>query len=254
MQERLVILAAGGGSRLRQARLATTKPMTEVGGIPLIVRVLVGAKRIGVRRADIVIGYRGEEIKEALTGKWRVDGITLRFIENPAWSNTANGVSLLAAADDKAPFFLSMADHLFDDAIWDVAQNAPTPEGGVSLLIDRKISQCFDIDDATKVKTSGVSQAGGQHIVAISKELPEYDALDCGLFSVTDGIFETLTEELALRGDCSLSDGMRRLGAKGKFWGVDVGGAFWHDVDTPEAFAFAESYLAKQSQAAVSTL
>ena len=266
MQERLVILAAGGGSRLRQARLATTKPMTEVGGIPLIVRVLVGAKRIGVRRADIVIGYRGEEIKEALNGKWRVEGITLRFIENPAWSNTANGVSLLAAADDKAPFFLSMADHLFDDAIWDVAQHAPTPEGGVSLLIDRKISQCFDIDDATKVKTSGLSQAGSashaggvshagsQHIVAISKELPEYDALDCGLFSVTDGIFETLTEELALRGDCSLSDGMRRLGARGKFWGVDVGGAFWHDVDTPEAFAFAESYLAKQRQAAVSTL
>ena len=246
MRERLVILAAGGGSRLRQARLASTKPMTEVGGVPLIVRVLMGARRIGVRRADIVIGYKGDENKEALLGKWRIEGVSLRFIENPAWSNTANGVSLLAAADDKTPFYLSMADHLFDDAIWDVAQTAPTPEGGVSLLIDRKISQCFDIDDATKVKTNGLGQAGAQHIVAISKELPEYDALDCGLFTVTDGIFETLTEELALRGDCSLSDGMRRLGAKGKFWGVEVGGAFWHDVDTPEAFAFAESYLAKQ--------
>jgi 1L-myo-inositol 1-phosphate cytidylyltransferase len=147
---------------------------------------------------------------------------------------------LLAAADDKSPFFLSMADHLFDDAMWDCARTAATPEGGVTLLTDKKIAQCFDIDDATKVQTQG------QHIVAISKELTEYNALDCGLFAATDGIFDTLTEELSARGDCSLSDGMRRLGAKGKFWSCDVGGAFWHDVDTPEAFAFAEQYLAKQ--------
>jgi NDP-sugar pyrophosphorylase family protein len=69
MRDRLVILAAGGGTRLRQARLGSTKPTTEVGGVPMIVRVLVGARRIGVTRADIVIGYRGEEIKEALSSQ-----------------------------------------------------------------------------------------------------------------------------------------------------------------------------------------
>jgi 1L-myo-inositol 1-phosphate cytidylyltransferase len=239
MRDRLVILAAGGGTRLRQAKLGSTKPMTEVGGIPMIVRVLVGARRIGVTRADIVIGYRGDEIKESLTSQWRVGGVNLRFIPNSVWETTANGVSLLFASDDTTPFYLSMADHLFDDAMWDCARNAETPEKGVTLLTDQKIAQCFDIDDATKVQTDG------KNITAISKELPSYNALDCGLFAVTEGIFPELLDERAKRGDCSLSDGMRRLGAKGKFWSCDVGDAFWHDVDTPEAFAFAEKYLAK---------
>lgn len=240
MRDRLVILAAGGGSRLRQARPDATKPLTEVAGIPMIVRVLLGARRVGVTRADIVIGYRGEELKAALTGPLKVDGVSLRFLPNPLWETTANGVSLLAAADDPSPFYLSMSDHLFDDAIWSCAKAAQTPEGAVTLLIDRKISACFDIDDATKVKTQG------DQIIAIGKDLTDYDALDCGLFSVTDGIFAALSEERSLRGDCSLSDGMRRLGARGKFFGYDVGEAFWHDVDTADALAFAESYLAKQ--------
>lgn len=243
MLDRLVILAAGGGSRLRSSQHATPKPLTRVGGVPLAVRVLQGAKRVGVRRADIVIGCRGEEIREALSGAWRVEGLELRFLENPAWSTTANGVSLLCAADDRSPFYLSMADHLFDDSIWGVAAQAPLPDGGATLLIDRKIGACFDIDDATKVKTGQ-----GQSIVAIGKELSDYDALDCGLFAVTSGVFDTLSEELSARGDCSLSDGMRRLGARGRFLGQEIGGAFWHDVDTPGALAFAEAYLAKQAR------
>lgn len=245
MRDRLVLLAAGGGSRLRQQSSTPPKPLTKVAGVPLIARVLLGARKIGVRRVDVVVGFRAEELRDALTGPLRLDGIELHFVENPAWATTSNGVSLLSAAQDRSPFYLSMADHLFDDAMWTVAQGAIPPENGAALLIDRKIDQCFDIDDATKVKTQGAQ------IVAISKELPEYDALDCGLFACTSGIFDALNAELEARGDCSLSDGMRRLGQRNAFIGVDVGAAFWHDVDTPSALAFAENYLARHGRAPV---
>jgi choline kinase len=240
MIDRLVILAAGGGTRLRQSVVTTPpKPLTKVAGVPMISRVLLGARAAGVRRVDVVVGFRAEELRAALSGPLALDGLSLRFFDNPLWDTTANGVSLLCAASDRSPFYLSMSDHLFDDAMWTVAQRATPPEDGAALLIDRKISACFDIDDATKVKTQG------SQIVAISKTLTDYDALDCGLFAVTAGAFDALAAERDARGDCSLSDGMRRLGARGAFVGVDVGAAFWHDVDTPEALAFAERYLAR---------
>src|SRR5215472_9989296 len=42
-------------------------------------------------------------------------------------------------------------------------------------------------------------------------------------------------------GDCSLSDGMRRLCQERKLKAFDVGDGRWQDVDTPEAFAYTES-------------
>ena len=41
-------------------------------------------------------------------------------------------------------------------------------------------------------------------------------------------------------GNCSLSDGMRRLASRGRLGAFEIGDARWHDLDTPEAFAHAE--------------
>ena len=235
MPQRLVVLAAGTGQRLRRTCPEALKPLADAGGMPLIVRVLLGAQHAGIHRADIVLGYRGDEIREALTSRFSTGAMTLRFFENPAWSRTANGVSLLAAADDRSPCLLAMADHLFDDTLFQTAQRAAPPDGSIALLIDRKLSTCFDLDDATKVQTHGAL------ITAIGKQLSVYDALDCGLFSLTAAVFDVLASEVASRGDCSITDAMRQFAASGRLLGVDVGAARWHDVDTEEALAHTQS-------------
>ena len=97
----------------------------------------------------------------------------------------------------------------------------------VNLAIDRKIDTIFDLDDATKVQTSG------DQLTAIGKELTDYDAIDTGVFLCSDELFRYL--KAAQRdGDCSLSDGVRLMAADGKVRAVDIGGAWWQDVDTPE--------------------
>jgi choline kinase len=97
------------------------------------------------------------------------------------------------------------------------------------LLVDGDVAGVFDIDDATKVRRDG------DRIVAIGKDLAQYDGIDCGVFRVTPALVEALGEEFRERGDCSLSDGIRRLCVRDRMRAVAVGGLAWLDVDTPEA-------------------
>src|SRR5215471_11651048 len=108
-----VILAAGSGSRLSEARGDVPKPLMQVAGVPLIAHALAHAKASGVHEAIVVIGYAGEQVKAAVQAMHA--GLTLRFVESP--DHTApNGVSLLASESHAAPlFYLQMVDHLFGD-------------------------------------------------------------------------------------------------------------------------------------------
>ena len=74
--------------------------------------------------------------------------------------------------------------------------------------------------------------------------LQEYDAIDTGAFLCSRIIFEYL-RRAQQDGDCSLSDGMRLLAADGKASAIDIGDAWWQDVDTPEMLARAEEESAR---------
>jgi len=87
-----------------------------------------------------------------------------------------------------------------------------------------------------KIKTNG------NRVVSIGKDLEHYDAIDTGLFVCPTEIFDYL--ELAKRdGDCSLADGVRAMAVDGKVRAIDIGDAWWQDIDTPEMVAAAEKVL-----------
>jgi hypothetical protein len=60
------------------------------------------------------------------------------------------------------------------------------------------------------------------------------------MFHCSPELFDEL-EAAMMDGDCSLSDGMRRLARRRRFLAMDIGDSQWQDVDTPEALAHAES-------------
>jgi len=104
----------------------------------------------------------------------------------------------------------------------------------VILGVDYNIDRIFDLEDATKVKVQG------EDILDIGKDLGQYNALDTGMFLCGGSLFERL-ESAKQNGNCSLSDGMRRVCQERKLKAFDVGDGRWQDVDTPEAFAYTES-------------
>ncbi len=112
----------------------------------------------------------------------------------------------------------------------------PAP-GHAALLVDFKLDSIFDMDDATKA----VVEDG--KIVAIDKNLVEFNAVDTGVFVCTDGLMDALQDLDDRDGDASLSDGVRHLASSGRMHALDIGDGFWHDVDTPEMMAYAERVL-----------
>ncbi|HJK92069.1 MAG TPA: NTP transferase domain-containing protein, partial [Polyangiaceae bacterium LLY-WYZ-15_(1-7)] len=224
---RAIILAAGKGTRLVSGR-PYPKPLQEVAGVPLIVRVIRALERSGVDEVGVVIGHLGDVLRDALEAT--PFAAKLSFFENDE-VDKPNGTSLLKAADFvTGPTYLLMSDHLWSPSLVRSVSRFPLAHDEAVLGVDYDIPGCFDLDDATKVRVRG------DRIVEIGKELPSYDCLDTGVFRITPALIEALRDAEGPEG-CSLSHGVGALAARGKMRVVDVGDATWIDVDTPEAHA-----------------
>jgi 1L-myo-inositol 1-phosphate cytidylyltransferase len=229
-----VILMAGEGSRLRGSDGTFLKPLAPVLGRPLISYAVDALVHAGIKKANFIVGYQSSQMTAAVK-QLIPPALESCFIENHDWQKQ-NGISLLAAAKyTMSPFLLTMSDHLFDQSIVELLlRNAVV--GQLNLAIDRKLDSIFDVDDAMKVQTRR------DRILEIGKDLAVYDAIDAGLFVCPLEIFDYL-ERVKRDGDCSLADGVRSMASEGKARAVDIGNAWWQDIDTPAMLACAETQL-----------
>ena len=232
-----VILAAGSGSRLSEARGEVPKPLLTVAGTPLITHALAHARASGCDEAIVVIGYEGARVKAAVEAMRT--GLRIQFVESPD-PTAPNGVSLLAAEPlTHATFYLQMVDHLFvETALTKLSSTVFAPGEGGRVLVDRAPGE-LDLSDATKVRL-----AGGR-VVAIGKGLETWDAIDAGCFALTRAVFDALRQAPAEE-PRTVSSGMRQLVARGQLGSVDVDGIEWIDVDTPHDRQMAERLLARR--------
>jgi len=227
-----LILAAGNGSRIASVAGGVPKPLVPLCGVPLLEHVMTSSREAGIEKFVIVAGYRADLIRQWLSDR-SLDGISVTLIENTEY-HKANGISALAAKTElNQPFLLLMSDHIFEPKSARALLRQHLADDEVILAVDSKIDRVFDLDDATKV------QRRGNYIVGIGKDLSYYDALDTGMFLCSPAIFARL-ESARRNGDCSLSDGMRKLAQGGKLRAFDIGDGHWQDVDSPEALAHAE--------------
>jgi choline kinase len=234
-----VILMAGTGSRLRGSAETMAKPLIPIAGRPLISYAIDSFDKAGIKTLHAVVGPNGDELAAAVA-PLLPSHMEFRPISNPNWQKQ-NGVSLLTAAGKvSAPFFLAMGDHLFESSILDqLIAHADLTR--LNLAIDRKIDSIFDLEDAMKVQTQE------NLITAIGKKLESYDAIDTGIFLCPEVMFAYLRRALQ-DGDCSLADGVRLMAAERNALAIDIGEAWWQDVDTPEMLARAEQEAARLSR------
>jgi 1L-myo-inositol 1-phosphate cytidylyltransferase len=229
-----VILMAGSGSRLGGSDKTFLKPLVPVLGRPLICYTIDALVHAGIKKANFIVGYQSGPITAAVK-QLIPSELESRFIENRDWQKQ-NGVSVLAAANHMtSPFLLTMSDHLFDESIVDLLLREAEPEQ-LNLAIDKKLDSIFDLNDAMKVRVQG------DRLIGIGKDLQNYDAIDTGFFVCPRKFFDYL-RKAKRNDDCSLADGVRLMGADDQVRGIDIGAAWWQDIDTPEMLARAETRL-----------
>jgi len=216
-----LILAAGQGIRLRP--IGDTKPLVSLLGLCLIERVILTAKKSGIKEFCIVTGYNGEKIREQLSDGKKY-GVNIQYVQNDQWTR-GNAVSVLKARDYfKESFVLLMADHNYDQRILDQLLKIKIGKNECILCVDKNPKDHLNIDDATKVQTFD------HRIETIGKDLIDYNCIDTGIFICNPVIFDALEQSIS-KGDEGLSGGIKILAQRHKMRYMLLGDNFWIDID-----------------------
>ncbi|MES9855406.1 MAG: NTP transferase domain-containing protein [Sedimenticola sp.] len=232
---RALIIAAGQGTRL--SAQADLKPLIRIRGVPLIQRVIEQGVNAGLCEFYVTVGYQHQRLEEFLVQLREQLGVAITTIHNPHWQ-LGNGSSVLAArAHLEPPFVLMMADHLIEPRLVRTLTAHSLARDQVMLAVDRDLDNSWvDLDDVTRVRT----REG--RIKAIGKQLSDFDCYDTGVFHCSAGLFDAL-QVSARAGRHNLSDAIQTLADQGLVSTVDIHGAFWIDIDSPNMMALAEQWL-----------
>ena len=230
-----VILAAGDGVRLGSLTTTCPKVLLPVKGKTLISYPIEALVAAGISEILIVVGYLEDRVREIL-GNGSDFGIRLQYISNPDYLG-GNAISLYKARDwaKGDPVVLCMGDHLIENNL--LRHLLDRQIINETLCVDYTPAWCHQVAEATKVS---VDSAGC--IKDIGKDLVHWDAMDTGVFLLTENFFQALDKLISHLGiNIEISDVIRFLViSRGyRFDTCNVSGCFWLDVDTKEDLSMA---------------
>lgn len=113
-----IILAAGMGRRLGEYTKDNTKCMLSINGEKLIDRTLTILSNLNVTKVIIVIGYKGENLKNYIGNRYR-GLLDIEYVNNPIYDKTNNIYSLSLAKEEmiKDDTLLFESDIIYDESI-----------------------------------------------------------------------------------------------------------------------------------------
>jgi len=115
MTAKAVLLAAGRGTRLGAITANYPKPLLDVGGQPIIARVLSGLSRAGIEEVTIVTGHFAE-LLEAEVGNGAGSGLAVRYVRQERLGGTARALALARDWLGEDRFFFGWGDILVQPA------------------------------------------------------------------------------------------------------------------------------------------
>ncbi|MEM6627893.1 MAG: sugar phosphate nucleotidyltransferase [Pseudomonadota bacterium] len=107
-----VVMAGGRGSRLGAMTSEKPKPLVEIGGVPVVERVISDFSAAGVGRVFVSVNYLADQIIDRL-GDGRRFSASVRYLREEEPTGTAGSLALLPGRPP-APFFVMNADILAD--------------------------------------------------------------------------------------------------------------------------------------------
>ena len=233
---RAVVLAAGRGTRMKSLTDACPKPMLPLAGRPMLAHQVDRFAAAGISRACIVIGYRGQMIRDYF-GSHPPAGIELEYVVQREQSGTGSAALLAREFATGAPFLLTFGDILVDPHVYtELFRLAPGADQVLALT---------EVDDPYR---GGAVYVEGDRVTRIVEKPPKGSSttnfLCAGIYVFNDSVFDAL-ENLtpSPRGEYDLTDAISdavRAGKSVRYFAVP---GFWRDVGRPEDLAPASEYV-----------
>jgi len=236
-----MILAAGVGNRLRPLTDRMPKALVEVGGVPMIERVIGRLASAGVTDIVVNLFHLGDRIVEFLASKGNF-GLRIQFMREVELLDTGGGLKNAAwFFDDGRPFFLHNVDVVseldltvllrFHEDAGSLATLAVQPRPSSRQLL-------FDTSGrlAGRERPDGVEWARGPVVPVERLGFTGIHVIDPAIFSRMNetGIFPITRSYLRLAGEGE------------KIVAFRADGTYWQDIGSPEKLEHARRYLSRR--------
>lgn len=233
-----VVLAAGRGTRMKSLTDDCPKPMLPLAGRPMLAHLMDRFSAAGIRQVCLVIGYRGEMIREYFATN-PPSSIELHYVVQAEPNGTGSAALLAKKFTARDPFLLTFGDIVVDPQVYTelMARN----DGAEMVLALTCVEDPY---------RGGAVYVEDGRVVKIIEKPPRGTSttnfLSAGVYIFKPSVFvalENLTP--SPRGEYDLTDviaGAVHAGKTVRY--LEVPG-FWRDVGRPEDLQPASDYVRK---------
>ena len=197
-----IIPVAGVGTRLRPHTHTLPKVLLHVAGKPILAYILDDLPALGITEAVLVVGYRGELIREYVSANY--PKLNVSYVDQPERLGLGHAVSLAAPQAGDRPILIILGDTIFE------ADLAGVLKAGRSSI---------GVKEVEDPRRFGIVELNGNGRVSRLVEKPDHPTSNLaitGLYYFTNArpLMEALAElqkaGVRTRGEFQLTDGMQR--------------------------------------------
>jgi glucose-1-phosphate cytidylyltransferase len=215
MDETVVILCGGRGTRLREHTQTIPKPLVEIGGRPILWHVIRIYAEQGFSRFVLCLGHRGDLIEEFVRNDGLPAGLAIDCVDTGEETPTGGRIALVRERLGDSRFCATYADGVADIDL--------------AALLDfhREHGALATMTVVRPELQFGVARLNGDAVVEGFEEKPRFEGwINGGFFCFEPAVLDYLDEGSVLE-----REPLERLAADGELRAYRHTG-FWDCMDT----------------------
>jgi glucose-1-phosphate cytidylyltransferase len=215
MDEPVVILCGGRGTRLREATQTIPKPLVEIGGRPILWHVIRIYAHQGFHRFVLCLGHKGELIEAFVRTNGLPEGLTIDCVQTGEETPTGGRLARVRERLGDGRFCATYADGVADIDL------------GALLAYHKRHGALATMTVVQPRLQYGVARLNGEGVVEGFEEKPQFEGwINGGFFCFENGVLDYLEEDSTLE-----REPLERLAADGQLRAYRHTG-FWDCMDT----------------------
>jgi glucose-1-phosphate cytidylyltransferase len=215
MDEPVVILCGGRGTRLREHTQTIPKPLVEIGGRPILWHVIRIYARQGFHNFVLCLGHKGELIEEFVRNDGLPDGLAIECVQTGEETPTGGRIARVRDRIEHGRFCVTYADGVADIDLRALL-GFHERHGALATMTVVQPELQF-----------GVARMNGRDVVEGFEEKPRFDGwINGGFFVFEPGALDYMDEDSTLE-----RAPLERLANDGRLRAYRHTG-FWDCMDT----------------------